>query len=260
VTTSAGETLRTTPGLGWQVALLSERRPETATARTLVFEVPGWRGHRPGQHVDVRLTAADGYSAQRSYSLAAPVDLGHPERIELTVQAVIDGEVSPFLVDHLAVGDPVEIRGPVGGWFVWTPEVARPVLLVAGGSGVVPLMSMIRGRSAAGSRRPFRLVYSVRGPDDVLYAAELRTRVRDDVGLDVAVLYTRLAPRGERRPAGRISAADLSAHRWPAEFGPRTYVCGPTPFVETVADLLVAAGHDPGAIRAERYGSSGADR
>lgn len=245
---------------GWRVAVLRERRSETPTAHTLVFEVVGWPGHAAGQHVDVRLTAADGYSAQRSYSLAAPVHPDSPDLVELTVQAVADGEVSPFLGGELAIGDPIEIRGPVGGWFVWTPEVTAPVLLVAGGSGVVPLMSMIRARAESAGRSPFRLIYSVRTPEDVYYADELRRRNRDDAGLDVTLIYTRNSALDSLRPPGRLSAADLAAHGWPAEFAPRIYLCGPTPFVETVADLLVGAGHDPSAIRAERYGSGGGAR
>jgi ferredoxin-NADP reductase len=237
------------------VARLRERREETPTARTLLFDAPGWPGHLAGQHVDIRLTAEDGYSAQRSYSLAAAPD---GEHVELTVQILRDGEVSPFLADDLAIGDPVEVRGPVGGWFVWTPAVTAPVLLVAGGSGIVPLMAMIRARALAADRVPFRLIYSARSPTDVYYAGELRRRTRDDAGLDVALIYTRA--ESENRPAGRITAADLAAAGWPAGFTPRCYVCGPTPFVETVADLLVDAGHDPDSIRAERYGSSGANR
>jgi ferredoxin-NADP reductase len=242
------------------MARLVERRSETTTAHTLVFEVAGWPGHVAGQHVDVRLTAEDGYSAQRSYSLAAPTN---GPRIELTVQVVRDGEVSPFLADELQIGDSIEVRGPVGGWFVWPsgdgPDTG-PVLLVAGGSGVVPLMAMVRARGAAGSRVPFRLIYSTRTPDDVYYRSELRQRIRDDAGLDVAILYSRTAALDSMRPPGRVKDADLAAHGWPAEFEPRTYVCGPTPFVETVADLLVDSGHDARTIRAERYGSGGGER
>ncbi len=260
MTGTLAQTGRAAAPTGWRVARLLERHDETATARSLVFEIQGWPGHRPGQHVDVRLTAADGYSAQRSYSLAAPSDPAHPDRIVITVQIVPDGEVSPFLGSDLAVGDPIEVRGPVGGWFVWTPQVAAPVLLVAGGSGVVPLMAMIRARSQVHSRDPFRLVYSVRTPADVYYAAELQQRVRDDAGLDVTIIHTRTTPSGSSRPAGRVTPADLARGGWPADFAPRCYVCGPTPFVETVADLLVGSGHDPSAIRAERYGSGGGVR
>ncbi|WUD71354.1 ferredoxin reductase [Streptomyces sp. NBC_00510] len=237
--------------LRWRAAELVERRAESEAAWTLVLDVPGWPGHLPGQHLDLRLTAEDGYSTQRSYSLASAPD---GDRIELTVQRVEDGEVSPYLTDDLAVGDAVEIRGPVGGWFVWRPEQTEPVLLVAGGSGLVPLMAMVRARAAAGSRAPFRLLYSVRTPGDRFYAAELD---RGEPGLDTTHLYTRSAPDGGTRPAGRLQARDLAEWGWPADFEPTCYVCGPTGFVETAAGLLVALGHSPDRIRTERFGPSG---
>ena len=229
-----------------------DRRPETATASTLVLEVEGWGGHLAGQHVDVRLTAEDGYQASRSYSIAAPAD---GDRIEITVQRLGDGEVSAFLTDHLAAGDRVAARGPLGGWFVWRPEQPEPVLLVAGGSGVVPLMAMVRARAGV-SRAPFRLVYSVRTPDDRIYAAELRRRAAEDGGLDVAWVHTRVAPAGDPRPAGRLRPNDLVAHGWPRDFEPTCYVCGPTGFVEAAAAMLLAAGHDPARIRTERFGGA----
>ncbi len=225
-----------------------ERRAETPTARTLVLEAPDWPGHLAGQHVDVRLTAPDGYSTQRSFSLAAPPD---GDLIELTVQRVDGGEVSTYLADVYSVDDPVEIRGPVGGWFVWRPSETAPVLLVAGGSGIVPLMAMIRARRAAGSRTPFRLIYSTRAPDEVYYVDELRRPVD---GLDVTYLYTRVAPEEWPRPARRITVADLNSGGWPPEFEPRCFVCGPTSFVEVVADALVALGHRPERVKTERYG------
>ncbi len=234
--------------LAWRVATLAETRVETATARTLVFDVPGWPGHLPGQHVDVRLTAEDGYSTQRSYSLASHAD---GDRIELTVQHVPDGEVSPYLMDVLKVGQAVELRGPVGGYFVWRPADTAPVLLVAGGSGIVPLMAMIRARRAAGSRVPFRLIYSARTPDDVIYAEELK---RPTGGLDVKHVFTRVPP------ARRIGVADINTHGWPAAFAPDCFVCGPTGFVETVADILVALGHEPRKVKTERFGPSGGTR
>ena len=237
--------------LRWRPARLVERAAETPTATSLVFELDGWTGHLAGQHVDVRLTADDGYRAQRSYSLAAPAD---GNRVVLTVQLLADGEVSPFLAEQLQVGDELEVRGPLGGWFVWRPEQLEVVLLVAGGSGVVPLMAMARARAQAGSRAPFRLVYSVRTEAEVYYRDELRRRLRDDQGLDVTLLYTRAAPEGTARPARRIDATDLARFGWPAELEPSCFVCGSTPFVETVADLLVAAGHDPDRIHTERYG------
>jgi ferredoxin-NADP reductase len=237
--------------LRWRAATLVERRDETAAARTLVFDVPGWPGHLAGQHVDVRLTAEDGYSTQRSYSLASAPD---GDRIELTVQTVPDGEISPYLADDLAVGDAVELRGPVGGWFVWRPEQREPVLLLAGGSGVVPLMAMIRTRRAVGSRAPFRLLYSVRTPEDRMYLTELR---RGDPGLDTTFLYTRKAPDGWPRQPGRLTRDDAAAAGWPADFTPTVYVCGPTGFVEHAANLLLDLGHDPDLIRTERFGPSG---
>ncbi|HJV14494.1 MAG TPA: ferredoxin reductase [Propionibacteriaceae bacterium] len=237
----------------WRPAVLVERRPETPSASTLVLEVPEWSGHIAGQHVDVRLTAPDGYQAARSYSLATPSD---GEQIEITVQAVPDGEVSGYLVGDARVGDTVEVRGPVGGWFVWKPEQGSPVLLVAGGSGVVPLMAMIRSRDGISSA-PFRLIYSVRTPEDRIYHDELRLRGTEDSGLTVTFLYTRAAPEEEPRPLGRIGLDDLVSYGWPAEVEPTCYVCGPTPFVETVSDLLIFLGHDSTRIRTERFGPSG---
>jgi ferredoxin-NADP reductase len=214
---------------------------ETPTARTLTFDVPDWPGHLPGQHVDVRLTASDGYTAQRSYSIASATGL------EITVQRLSDGEVSPFLTDIYDIGQPVELRGPIGGWFVWRHTDPAPVQLIAGGSGIVPLMAMIRSRASHGVRTPFRLLYSVRTPQDVIYADELRERARDDRGLDVQYVYTRV--RGSR-----VGLADLNTHAWPAEFTPAVFVCGPTGFVETVADVMVALGHDARSVKTERYG------
>ena len=237
----------------WRPAVLVERRAETPSASTLVLDVPGWPGHLAGQHLDVRLTAPDGYQAARSYSLAAPAE---GERVEITVQAVPDGEVSSFLVGDAVSGDSVEVRGPVGGWFVWKPEDSGPVLLVAGGSGVVPLMAMIRTRDGMNDT-PFRLIYSVREPEDRIYDHELRRRATEDGGLDVTVVYTRTAPEGQPRPTGRISIDDLVSYGWAAELEPTCYVCGPTGFVETVANLLIFLGHDPSKIRTERFGPSG---
>lgn len=240
--------------LVWRVATLAGRRDETPTAQTLVFEVPQWPGHLAGQHVDVRLTAPDGYSTQRSYSLAAPVN---GDSVQLTVQRVADGEVSPYLTEVLATGDAVELRGPVGGYFVWRDTDPAPVLLVAGGAGIVPLVAMIRTRRAAGSRAPFRLVYSVRTPADLYYADELRHPPAGDGGLDVTFVYTREAPDGWPRPPRRIGVADVNTGGWPPDFAPSCFVCGPTGFVETVANILVALGHDPRRVRTERFGPSG---
>jgi len=237
-------------------------RDETATARTIVLDVPGWPGHLAGQHVDVRLTAGDGYSTERSYSIAsAPPDgQADPPVVELTVQRLADGEVSPYLTQTLAVGYPLELRGPVGGWFVWSPDgpaSTRPVLLVAGGSGVVPLMAMIRERAAVGSRAPFKLIYSVRDPAALLYASELERREQAGDGVEVTYVYTRTAPPGSSQPTGRINATILASAGWPPEESPAVFVCGPTGFVEAVADLLVRAGHGASAIKTERFGPSG---
>ena len=239
--------------LTWRAGTVASVRDETATARTIALKIPSWPGHRSGQHVDVRLTAADGYSAQRSYSIASA---WAGDQVELTVQRLPDGEVSPYLAQVLAAGDPLELRGPIGGWFVWEPAPA-PVLLVAGGSGLVPLMAMIRTRAAAGAQAPFRMVYSVRGPGDALYAEELAERQRRGDGLHVAYVYTRTTPAGWPVPPGRIGAGVLTAPGWTPERRPAVFVCGPTGFVEAAADLLVSGGHDPRAIKTERFGPSG---
>jgi ferredoxin-NADP reductase len=238
----------------WLPARVAAIHGETPTTRSVVFEAPGWGGHLAGQHVDVKLTAEDGYSAERSYSMAAP---GDGDQVELTVQRVPDGEVSPYLVDEMRPGDEVELRGPIGGWFVWRPEEPGPVLLVAGGSGVVPLMAMVRERARSGGTAPFSLVYSVRSSEDVFYAEELAGLSGDGSGLRVTLLYTRSAPPGTRRPVGRVSADDLSTAGWPPEAGARAYVCGPTAFVEAVAGLLQRQGHDASTIRTERFGPTG---
>ncbi|MEV0210631.1 ferredoxin reductase [Streptomyces sp. NPDC050788] len=234
--------------LRWRVAEVTGRHVESPTAVTMTLDVPGWPGHLAGQHVDVRLTAEDGYSTQRSYSIASAQD---GTRVELTVQRIADGEVSPYLVDELVVGDRLELRGPVGGWFVWRPEQTEPVLLVAGGSGLVPLMCMIRARQAVGSRVPFRLIYSLRSPQEQFYGPEL---LKGAPGLDVTRIYTRQAAAGTARPAGRITPEDLANHGWPPDFEPHVYVCGPTGFVEKAAAYLVLLGHAPERVRTERFG------
>jgi ferredoxin-NADP reductase len=240
--------------LTWRVATVAEIRDETPSARTLVLDLPDWPGHLPGQHVDVRLTAPDGYHAERSYSIASA--WGSDGKVELTVQKVEDGEVSPYLTEDLQPGDPLELRGPVGGWFVWRTTQTAPVMLVAGGSGVVPLMAMIRARGAVRGRQPFRLIYSVRTPGDVIFAGELARRVRDDPGLDVHLVYTRETSAGWPEPAKRLNVATMNTHGWPADFAPDCYVCGPTGFVEAAADILVALGHDPRRVRTERFGGT----
>jgi ferredoxin-NADP reductase len=236
----------------WRVGRLASRRRETPSAHTFVLDVPGWPGHRAGQHVDVRLTAEDGYQAQRSYSIATPQD---GERIELTIEMLPDGEVSGYLGEELREGDELELRGPIGGWFVWGPEDGGPLLLVGGGSGVVPLMAMARHRALAGSGVAARLILSARTETDVFYRDELARLAGD--GLDVTVTLTR-----ERSPAwggrrGRVDRALLDEVAFPAADRPRAFVCGPTGFVEAVADALVDLGHTPELVRTERFGPSG---
>jgi ferredoxin-NADP reductase len=237
--------------LHWRVARVVHSAPETESAQTISLNVPGWGGHRAGQHVDVKLTAEDGYSAQRSYSLSRPAD---GEHIELTVQQIADGEVSPYL-NGLGAGDEIELRGPIGGWFVWRPADAARVLLVGGGSGIVPLMAMLRQRVVAGSAH-FRLVYSVRSPADMYYAQELGRLERACDWLQVALVYTRVAAPQTSRPPGRVRAADLAPTEWVPTDGSRVYVCGPTGFVESVTTTLVEQGYQPSAIRTERFGPS----
>lgn len=239
--------------LTWQVGTVTEVREETATARTLVVDVPDWPGHLAGQHLDVRLTAPDGYHASRSYSIASAWT---GDTIELTVEQVPDGEVSPYLVEVLKVGDPLEVRGPVGGWFVWQPEQPGPIQLIAGGSGVVPLMAMLRAH--VGSTTPAKLLYSVRGPTSVIYSGDLKEIAASDE-VEITFAYTREAPPGEPR-VGRVDAELLKKVTFSVKDEPTTYVCGPTPFVEAVADLLVNAGHDPARVKTERFGPTGGPR
>ncbi|HEX2401812.1 MAG TPA: ferredoxin reductase [Mycobacterium sp.] len=241
-----------TPKLHWRVARVVNSTPATESARTIGLAVPGWGGHLPGQHIDLKLTAEDGYSAQRSYSLSRPVD---GERIELTVQQIADGEVSPYLTG-VRPGEEIELRGPIGGWFVWRPAEQARILLVAGGSGIVPLMAMLRQRMVVGGAE-FRLVYSVRSPADVYYAQELGHLARDCDWLRVAVVYTRAAAPQTARPPRRISVSDLAVAAWPPDDDLRVYVCGPTGFVESVTTKLIGQGHRPSAIRTERFGPSG---
>ncbi|MBW9207355.1 ferredoxin reductase [Mumia sp. zg.B17] len=232
----------------WRRAVVLARRTETATAVTLLLHVEGQPAATAGQRVEIRLTAEDGYTADREYSLARA---GEPDRAEITVQAIDGGEVSPFLVDELEIGSELQVRGPIGGWFVWRPDQTEPVLLVAGGSGIVPLMAMVRARREAGSKAPFRLVYSVRSREEMFYRSELRM---PDPGVDVTEVYTREAPEGSRRPAGRLTVADVNTGGWPPDFAPTAYICGPTGFVESAADMLLALGHDARRIRTERFG------
>ena len=237
--------------LTWQIATVREIVAETPRARTIVLDVDGWTGHRAGQHVDVRLTAEDGYQAQRSYSIASAPEAGV---VEITVDRIDDGEVSPYLVDELRIGDAFEVRGPIGGHFTWSAEEGGPLLLVAGGSGLVPLMSMLRHRAARGSAVQVHVLVSARSAGDLLYATELAA-LEPREGLRVAHTYTREPPPGWTGWSGRIDAA-MIADVSPGP-GARAYVCGPTSYVERANDLLVAGGHDPQEIRAERFGPTG---
>jgi ferredoxin-NADP reductase len=238
----------------WRAAQVREVRDESPTARTIAVQVPSWPGHLPGQHVDVRLTAEDGYSTQRSYSIASAPD---GTRVELTIQRLDEGEVSPYLTQELRPGDPLELRGPIGGWFVWRPDEQGPTLLTAGGSGVVPLMAMVRTRVASGSITPMRLIYSTRGPDTLLYGEELQRLGAQDPGLRVDLVYTRSGPPGWTGPVGRLDATKLTTLAWPPTDRPANFVCGPTGFVEAVANLLIDQGHDAQRIKTERFGPSG---
>ncbi|HEU5006125.1 MAG TPA: ferredoxin reductase [Jatrophihabitantaceae bacterium] len=239
--------------LNWQLGDVVGLVSESGQARTITLRVPGWRRHLAGQHVDVRLTAEDGYQAQRSYSIAsAPED----SAVELTVERLPDGEVSPYLVDELREGDQLELRGPVGGYFVWTESLGGPLLLIAGGSGIVPFRSILQHHRLTRSSAPVRLLYSVRTPEDLLYSKELmRFATSDDV--DVNLTYTRAAPAGWHGYARRIDGEMLAEVAWSPSDRPLIYICGPTAFVETAADLLVAAGHDTARIRTERFGGTG---
>ena len=238
--------------LSWQVAEVVEVITETPRVKTIVFDVPGWTAHRAGQHVDVRLTAEDGYQAQRSYSIASAPD---GSRVELTVERLDDGEVSLYLADELRPGDQIELRGPVGGYFVWEPSQSGPLLLVGGGSGVVPLMAMIRTRAAAGSDVDTRLLVSSRSWDDVIYREELERL--DGGGLRVVHTLTRSQPPAWTGYARRVDAEMLAeVGPRPAE-QPRIFVCGPTPFVEAVAEALVELGYEPQTIKTERFGATG---
>lgn len=225
---------------------------ETHRTRTIELDVAGWAGHRPGQHVDVRLTAADGYQAQRSYSIASAPGDG---RLALTVERIDGGEVSPYLVDELWPGDRLEVRGPIGGHFVWEPELGGPLLLVAGGSGVVPLMSMLRHHAAVGSDVPVRLVYSSRTLADVIYRDELERLAGPRI--EVIHTLTREQPVGWQGHTRRIDEALLRETAWPARARPLAYVCGPTLLVEAAADALAALGYEPARIRTERFGPTG---
>ena len=241
----------------WRAATITEVIQETAHAKTLIMDVPGWPGHSAGQHVDVRLTAEDGYQAERSYSIAS-----EPSRptLALTIERLDDGEVSPYLTDALGVGDRIELRGPIGGYFVWEPSMTGQLFLVGGGSGVVPLMAMLRTRAAAApaSRAsvPATLLYSSRGWDDVIYRDEV-AKLGEDPGVKIVQTLTRSQPPGWTGFKRRIDA-DMLAEIAPApSVRPHIFVCGPTALVETAAQILVELGHEPARVKTERFGPTG---
>jgi ferredoxin-NADP reductase len=244
----------------WRVGTVVALHDETATARTITLDVKAWPGHIAGQHVDVRLTAADGYSAVRSYPIASAPSSGMG--VELTIERLPDGEVSPYLTRELAVGDPLELRGPIGAWFVWRVQQTEPIQLVAGGSGMVPLMAMVRSRTSSGSTAPFRLLYSIREPAAVLYREELKalSKPSQDTPVTVEYAYTRAVPKDYPRSPGRIDEALIARTSWASSLAPTCYVCGPTSFVENAASLLIASGHNPDRIRTERFGPTGERR
>ncbi len=255
--TALGAALQAVPRSGWHVATVAATHRETPNASRLELDVPGWPGNAPGQHVDVRLTAPDGYSATRSYSIASS---GSSNRVVLAVDKLPDGEVSPYLVDEVRAGDMLELHGPLGAFFVWAPAAetgdTRPVQLIAGGSGVVPLFAIATAHAGADDPTPFRLLYSVRTPDDVYFSEELHRLADASAPFRLDLLYTRRAPDGWPSPVGRVTREALEASVVPAAERPRVYVCGSTGFVELVADWLVDLGHDPRSIRTERYGGT----
>jgi ferredoxin-NADP reductase len=236
--------------LSWQIAKVDAVVDETARVRTLVLDVPAWPGHAAGQHLDVRLTAEDGYRAERSYSIASAPG----EQPAMTVERLDGGEVSPYLTEELRTGDALELRGPIGGYFVWDVPDGGPLLLVAGGSGIVPLRAILRHRERSGSDALVRLLYSSRSLDDVIYGAEL---ARPADGVEVVQTLTRAQPEGWNGYARRVDDALLAEVAWPSRDRPLAFVCGPTSFVETVASGLVALGYPPGRVKTERFGATG---
>jgi ferredoxin-NADP reductase len=250
----AGEIRHLPRKLVWRIGEVVETRHATPRTKSLLLDVPGWEGHKAGQHVDVRLTAEDGYQAQRSYSIAsAPED----ESLELVVERLDDGEVSPYLADELRAGDKLELRGPIGGWFTWEVREGGPLFLVGGGSGIAPLMAMIRHRAAAEIDAPCRLLYSSRSREETIFADELDRLVTSDGSLEVVQTLTRSQPPGWTGYARRIDDEMLAEVAPSPEQGPLTFVCGPTPLVESVATALVGLGHDAGLIKTERFGPTG---
>ena len=237
----------------WLAATIAETIVETARTTTLRLDVPSWPGHRAGQHVDVRLTAEDGYQAQRSYSIASPPGT---DRLELTVVRFDEGEVSPYLTTVADVGDQFEVRGPIGGWFVWDGNDPTPVLLIGGGSGVVPLVAMMRHHARVNSTAAMRLVYSARTIDDVIYRDELQT-LADSASRALTLTLTRAAPSTWPGHHGRVDRQLLDEVGWPPQARPRCFVCGPTPFVEAAGTALVDLGHEPSRVKTERFGPTG---
>jgi ferredoxin-NADP reductase len=240
--------------LEWQLAEVREIVAETPRVKSVLLHLNSWRGHLPGQHVDIRLTSDNGYQAQRSYSIASPPE---DELLALTVELVDDGEVSPYLVDDLRIGDRFELRGPIGGYFVWTVATRGPLWLLAGGSGIAPLMAMLRHRARRKVRAPALLLYSSRSLEDVIYREELDAMMRRDPDLRVVNTLTRKQPEGWTGHRGRIDKALLAEAGFPPAQNPKVYVCGPTPLVEDVSRLLVELGHDPLTIKTERFGPTG---
>src|SRR5215475_10090142 len=240
--------------LEWQLAQLREIVIETYRVKSLMLHVTNWQGHLPGQHVDLRLTAEDGYQAQRSYAIASPPE---DDLLNLTVERVDDGEVSPYLVDDLRAGDQFELRGPIGRYFVWTVATPGPLWLIAAGSGIAPLMAMLRHRARRKVRAPALLLYSSRSLDDVIYREELDTMAHGDPDLRVVNTLTRKQPERWMGHRGRINRTLLDEAGFPPRQNPKIYVCGPTPFVEDVSRHLVELGHDPLTIKTERFGPSG---
>ena len=237
----------------WQIATVAAVSAETSRARTLFFEVPDWPGHRAGQHVDIRLTADDGYQAERAYSIASAP--GEP--LAITVERLDDGEVSPYLTEELRAGDLLEVRGPIGGYFVWEPAFGGPLMLLAGGSGVVPLRAILRCWVSAGSSVPARLLYSSRSCEDVIYRAELDGLADGVSGVTVIHALTRSQPPGWTGYARRVDQQMLAEVAWPAAQQPLAYVCGPTSFVEAAASGLVGLGYPAERVRTERFGATG---
>jgi ferredoxin-NADP reductase len=240
--------------LNWLRAQAIELISETPNVKSIVFDVPGWTGHLPGQHVDIRLTADDGYQAQRSYSIATPAG---DERVTITVELVEDGEVSPYLIEELRIGDQLELRGPIGGYFVWEPERGGPLQLVAGGSGLVPLMAMIRALPNADQTIPVRLLVSARSWEDLIYREDLAKLASGLPMLRVDYTLTRAQPPAWSGYSRRVDMAMLTESTFPPDQKPHVFVCGPTGFVEAVASTLLDLGHQPERIKTERFGPTG---